>query len=63
MKSEDERFAEEKFGNTHSDQDDYEEVPNFAEEQEYDQDYYDEQVLNQESNDCEEDEDEMSKEN
>ncbi len=62
MKSEDERFAEEKFGNTHSDQDDYEEVPNFAEEQEYNQDYYDEQVRNQESNDFEEDEEEINKE-
>ncbi len=64
MKSEDERFAEEKFGNSRSDHENYEEVPNFAEEdeEEFDQNSYDEQVLNQESNDFEEDEEEMNKE-
>ena len=64
MKTEDERFAEEKFGTSSINHDDYEEVPNFAEEddeEEFDQDSYDEQVYDQPSNEFETDEEEMNK--
>ena len=66
MKSEDERFAEEKFGSSSINHDDYEEVPNFAEEDDdeevFDQNSYDEQVYDQPSNEFETDEEEMNKE-
>ena len=55
FKSEDQRFAEEKFGMNRKEGQNFEEVPDFADEQEYSQDYYDEQAYDQPSDDYESD--------
>ncbi len=61
QKSEDQRFAEERFGKN-PDEEGYEDVPDFADEQAYDQDYYDEQAYDQPSDDYENDQELMEKE-
>lgn len=61
-KTEDQRFAEEKFGKQRSDEQNYENVPDFSEEQEYSQDYYDEQAYDQPSDDFENDQEMIEKE-
>lgn len=59
-KTEDQRFAEEKFGKNNSEEQ-YEDVPDFSEEKEYDQDYYDEQAYDQPSDDFENDQELIDK--
>lgn len=54
-KTDDQRFAEEKFGKNDED------VPDFSEEQEYNQDYYDEQAYDQPSDDFENDQELIDK--
>ncbi len=58
FKSDDQRFAEEKFGKNKN----YDDVPDFSEEQEYSQDYYDEQAYDQPSDDFENDQKLINKE-
>ena len=55
-KTDDQRFAEEKFGKNNLEDQNYDnDVPDFSEEQEYSQDYYDEQAYDQPSDDFEND--------
>ena len=61
QKTEDQRFAEERFGKNNPDDEAYEDVPDFADEQAYDQDYYDEQAYDQPSDDYESDQELMDK--
>ena len=62
QKTDDQRFAEERFGRNDSGEEAYEDVPDFSDEQAYDQDYYDEQAYDQPFDDYESDQEEMEKE-
>lgn len=61
-KTDDQRFAEEKFGKNSTEDQNYDNnVPDFSEEQEYNQDYYDEQAYDQPSDDFENDQELIDK--
>ncbi len=61
-KTDDQRFAEEKFGKNSTEDQNYDNnVPDFSEEQEYNQDYYDEQAYDQPSDDFENDQELINK--
>lgn len=61
-KTDDQRFAEEKFGKNSTEDQNYDnDVPDFSEGQEYNQDYYDEQAYDQPSDDFENDQELIDK--